>query len=386
MRYVHRKWILKRRRVVTFDDAHWVSWLRMHGDRRMLWVKWLWGQVQWDGTGAQWDHTTPKCPICPLHHSTTVHKRLIHCMRWKVPFRSMWLSTWGPWQDTVTERWNRVSAEDLHHVSCLGIPHSLWDHIPRTLRRDLRERVAWHQYHALHGVCQLRDQLTIPPPTTNRCRPRPPQRCRHGTQSCAHELYDRTPWTLSSAIKYGIQGPGREHGGEIPAPLKRRPMVELCAHGTGRSRTTPGNGRQNIWTTAADPGAQVASAMQYLAQPWFLHHHAVLRASLMVSYRDVLDDPVRQSRHWHSLLRPARVWSTSADQLYQRHNRRIQLFLVMSQLWASERAAHRVESSLPKCHCCTRPGIPGQRPPPYMAPTKRRKLFTLEDLWGMAHT
>ena len=56
--------------------------------------------------------------------------------------------------------------------------------------------------------------------------------------------------------------------------------------------------------------------MQYLAQPWFLHQRAVLEASLMDSYRDVLDDPVRQSRHWHSLLRPARVWTTSADQHY----------------------------------------------------------------------
>ena len=72
------------------------------------------------------------------------------------------------------------------------------------------------------------------------------------------------------------------------------------------------------------PGAQlVASAMQYLAQPWFLHQCAVLGASPMDSYRDVLDDLARQSRHWHFLLRRARVWTTSADQHYQRHNRRI---------------------------------------------------------------
>ena len=62
-------------------------------------------------------------------------------MHWKVAFRNMWLSTWGPWQDTVSEWWNRASAADLHHVSCLRIPQSLWDHIPRALRADLRERV-----------------------------------------------------------------------------------------------------------------------------------------------------------------------------------------------------------------------------------------------------
>ena len=82
--------------------------------------------------------------------------------------------------------------------------------------------------------------------------------------------------------------------------------------------------------TASDPeGQRVASAMQYLAQPWFLHQ----RASLLDSYRDVLDDPVRQSRHWHSLLLRARVWATSADRHYQWHNRRVELFLMMRQPW-----------------------------------------------------
>ena len=47
--------------------------------------------------------------------------------------------------------------------------------------------------------------------------------------------------------------------------------------------------------------------MQYLAQPWFLCQRAVLGASLMDSYCDVLDDLVWQSRHWHSLLRRASV-------------------------------------------------------------------------------
>ena len=71
---------------------------------------------------------------------------------------------------------------------------------------------------------------------------------------------------------------------------------------------------QCLCSTAADPRAQqVASVMQYLAQPWFLHQRAVLGASLMDSYRDVLDDLVRQSRQWHSLLQCARVWTTSTD-------------------------------------------------------------------------
>ena len=110
------------------------------------------------------------------------------------------------------------------------------------------------------------------------------------------------------------------------------------------------------------------------------------RASLLDSYRDVLDNLVRQSWHWHSLLRRATVWTTSSDRHYQRHNRRVELFSVMSQLWASERAAHRLESPLPKRQCRTRPGILGQHPRPNMAPAKRRELVTLEDLCGMAQT
>ena len=39
------------------------------------------------------------------------------------------------------------------------------------------------------------------PLTTQRCRPRRPQRCRHGTRSCAHELYGLTPRTVSLANK-----------------------------------------------------------------------------------------------------------------------------------------------------------------------------------------
>ena len=158
----------------------------------MLWVKWLWGQVRRDGTGAPWDHTTPKCPICSLHHGTTIHKRLIHDMRWKVAFRDMWLSTWGLWRDTVTEWWKRASAADLHHVSCLRIPPSLWDHIPRTLRVELRERVAWHQYHALG--------YTGPRERTSRQDGRASQETSHRK---AMRTWDRPSYhTMSWAVKY----------------------------------------------------------------------------------------------------------------------------------------------------------------------------------------
>ena len=43
-----RKWILHRRRTVTFPGTHWTSWLLMRGTCRMLWVRWLWGHIRWD--------------------------------------------------------------------------------------------------------------------------------------------------------------------------------------------------------------------------------------------------------------------------------------------------------------------------------------------------
>ena len=61
--------------------------------------------------------------------------------------------------------------------------------------------------------------------------------------------YDRTPRTLSSAIKYGIQGPGREHRGGMAAPLKRRPTSyvysDLVGYQTSDIRL--------LWTITPNP-------------------------------------------------------------------------------------------------------------------------------------
>ena len=75
------KWILQRRHMVVFPDTHWTLWLPMCGTWRMLWVRWLWGHLRWDGTGPLWKHTSPKCSLCLLPHGTTVHQRLIHGMK-----------------------------------------------------------------------------------------------------------------------------------------------------------------------------------------------------------------------------------------------------------------------------------------------------------------
>ena len=92
------------------------------------------------------------------------------------------------------------------------------------------------------------------------------------------------------------------------------------------------------------------------------------------------------------LIRP--VWPSTYDELVSLSKKKYLCVCAMAMSdpmhgcmkYQSKKSTHRVEPPLPKRHCRTRPGILGQRPPPDMAPTKRRKLVTLEDLWGMAHT
>ena len=192
----------------------------------------------------------------------------------------------------VTEWMNRASAADLHHVSCLRIPQSLWDHVTRAPRVDLRERVALHQCHALHGVCQLRGQLTMSPrdpqvpPTPSTARP-----------ACYTKLRPRAvgPNPTDSVLRnqVGYTGPReRMRDGRASQAASHRRAV--------RTWDRPQSYHTRSWavkyldqclcSTAADPGAQqVASAMRYLAQPWFLHQRTVLGASQLDSYCDVLD-------------------------------------------------------------------------------------------------
>ena len=44
-----KKWVPQRRRTFGFPGVHWVSWLPLKGTRRMLWLRWLWGNVRWEG-------------------------------------------------------------------------------------------------------------------------------------------------------------------------------------------------------------------------------------------------------------------------------------------------------------------------------------------------
>ena len=51
----------------------------------------------------------------------------------------------------------------MNHISKLRIPQSLVNNIPPPPKRDLRHRVAWHQYHMIRATTLLRQSLTMPP-------------------------------------------------------------------------------------------------------------------------------------------------------------------------------------------------------------------------------
>ena len=163
-----------------------------------------------------------------------------------------------------------------------------------------QEGVAWHRAHALHGVNQPRSQFTMPhgcpqvlwapsiavPAWYTKLHP---QAVRpNSTDSVVRNqvgyarAQERTSWRDSRAPQ------GASHCRAVRT--WDRPRWYHTRAGKYLD--------QCLCSTTADPEAQqMAAAMQYLAQLWFLHQRVVLGASLLDSYRDALDSLVRQKPH-----------------------------------------------------------------------------------------
>ena len=58
-----KKWIIERRHYDLFLGTHDGCHGPPQRTRRMTWVKWLWGNEQWEGCGAPWDHNVVRCPL-----------------------------------------------------------------------------------------------------------------------------------------------------------------------------------------------------------------------------------------------------------------------------------------------------------------------------------
>ena len=68
-----RKWVLLCRKMGSWSGVLWTTWLPLRGQRRMLWLQWLWGNVRWAGCGAPWEKARHLCELCNTSHETTVH-------------------------------------------------------------------------------------------------------------------------------------------------------------------------------------------------------------------------------------------------------------------------------------------------------------------------
>ena len=99
----------------------------------MTWVKWLWGNEQWDGCGAPWDQNVVKCPICNAKNGTTVHKRPIQCPKWAPSFSKAWTQSWGTWAEYAEQWYTNASPEDMHHVACLRLPQEYGPHLRHSI-------------------------------------------------------------------------------------------------------------------------------------------------------------------------------------------------------------------------------------------------------------
>ena len=110
-----------------------------------------------------WEKTKVLCPLCSQWHRGTPHARLVHCSAWSPVFLREWVRTWGPSED-MAQRWlDQALPEDLDHISKLRILQSFIDIVPRERLRELRYRVAWHQYHMMHATTLLRQSLPMRP-------------------------------------------------------------------------------------------------------------------------------------------------------------------------------------------------------------------------------
>jgi hypothetical protein len=70
-----KRWVIQRQRTFGFPNVHRITWLPLKGTRRMLWLRWLWGNVPWEGCAPPppWEKTVSQCPLCNTCHGNTVH-------------------------------------------------------------------------------------------------------------------------------------------------------------------------------------------------------------------------------------------------------------------------------------------------------------------------
>ena len=142
--------------------GHWAMWLRLRAQRGQAWLQWLWGNIRWHSFFAPWEKTKVQCGLCSDTHCGTPHTRLIHCAAWCLVFWRKCVRTWGPWAKLAQQWFLSASPANVTHISQLCVSQTFVDNIPPPLRKDVRYRVAWHQYHMMHATILFRQSLPMP--------------------------------------------------------------------------------------------------------------------------------------------------------------------------------------------------------------------------------
>lgn len=173
-----KKWVAALCRYPLYEESHWVSFLPLKGQRRGVWLSWLWGMVVWVGTGVPWQrYKRVYCSLCTQTHGPTVHSRLVQCPTWKAQFWDMWYGAWGDVSSVVCAWHSSVGACYDLLIASLHVPRSLGILLQKHCGNQFRLTVARFQYRVLWGVLSLRSTLPMVPhadPETPLTRKRAP--------------------------------------------------------------------------------------------------------------------------------------------------------------------------------------------------------------------
>ena len=264
---------LQRRRTFGFPGVHWVSWLPLKGTRRMLWLRWLWGNVRWEGCAPPWEKTTSLCPLCNTYHGSTAQLRLIQCPTWKLAFRKAWLGNWGEWTEYATSWYDQATHNDLVHISRLRIPQSFVNGLPRTLRPALRDRVAYHQYHLLLSVTSLHGELPMPPRCTDSSVPTASISAWFGSLRCRKNQPNPTPKNLWEQVHFSPATSGSDPDTPTPKPaptllVTRRIKKLLTQTPTSQNRS------KAVRYLTQHPGTPYTADLKAFASLHYVHSQA----------------------------------------------------------------------------------------------------------------
>ena len=127
----------------------------------MTWIIWLWGNVCWQGTGAPWEQAMKNAPyaVASMEPHCIINSSTARCGNRSFKSCGQLAGEIGPpkWRIGTITRLQRTSTSKLQ------VPESLIEALQPGQKRELRRKVAEHQYPTMIGMTQLRGTLPMMP-------------------------------------------------------------------------------------------------------------------------------------------------------------------------------------------------------------------------------